>query len=215
MAALVELATEKDLDEISIGELTAAADVNRATFYLHYSDKESLLLDAIDAVAAEISIGAAAASGAELDDADNAPVHTLAFFAELDHHAALYRRVLGPAGSPAVAAHLRNGMQRAITEEIIHRSNDRGIDDRATERGAAFVAGGVIAAAITWLHDDDRVPAAEEAVAVWRMVLAASMSLRGPTADRDRALSNAAPQDHASAAALRQKTTSPRGTHDG
>ncbi len=185
MAALVELATHRDLDEISIGEVAAAAGVNRATFYLHYSDKEGLLLDAISEVTDEVSLGAAAASVDELVDADHAPRHTLAFFAELDRHAALYRRVLGPAGSPAVVAHLRNGIQRAITEEMHHRSADRIVDDRSTSRVGAFVAGGVIAAAITWLEDDDRPPADEEAAAVWRTVLASSMPLWDQAGDID------------------------------
>ena len=132
MAALVDLATRKDLDEISIGELTAAAGVNRATFYLHYSDKEGLLLDAVRALTDEISVGAAAASGKDFADPDRAPLHTLAFFAELDRSAALYRRVLGPTGSPAVQASLHDGLRRAITDEIMHRSADRTIDERST-----------------------------------------------------------------------------------
>jgi AcrR family transcriptional regulator len=186
MAALVDLATRKDLDEISIGELTAAAGVNRATFYLHYSDKEGLLLDAVRALTDEISVGAAAASGKDFADPDRAPLHTLAFFAELDRSAALYRRVLGPAGSPAVQASLHDGLRRAITDEIMHRSADRTIDERSTERSAAFLTGGVIAAAIAWLDDDKRAPATAEAAAVWRMVLASSAALQGQTTPGDR-----------------------------
>ena len=183
MAALVELAARVDLDDITIGELTDAAGVNRATFYLHYSDKEALLLDAIDAVTAAISTGAAAATGEELDDADHAPLHTLAFFAELDRQAALYRRVLGPTGSPAVVARLRDGMQTIIAGEIRRRAPGM-IDDRATERRAAFVAGGVLAAAIHWLGDEDREPVVDEAAEVWRMAVSAAMPRpHGSTAD--------------------------------
>lgn len=36
--ALTKLLNEKDLKEITVSELTALADVNRGTFYLHYSD---------------------------------------------------------------------------------------------------------------------------------------------------------------------------------
>jgi AcrR family transcriptional regulator len=186
MAALVDLATRKDLDEISIGELTAAAGVNRATFYLHYPDKEGLLLDAVGALTDEISVGAAAASDEEFANPDSAPLHTLAFFAELDRSAALYRRVLGPAGSPAAQASLHDGLRRAITDEIMHRSADRTIDERSTERSAAFLTGGVIAAAIAWLDDDKRAPATAEAAAVWRMVLASSAALQGQTTPGDR-----------------------------
>ncbi len=215
MAALVELATHRDLDEISISELAAEAGVNRATFYLHYSDKEGLLIDAIGQVTDEISLGAAAASGEELVDADHAPLHTLAFFAELDRHAALYRRVLGPAGSPAVVAHLRDGIQRAITAEMHHRSAERAVDDRSTSRVGAFVAGGVIAAAITWLDDDDRPPAAEEAAAVWRMVLASSLPLWDRTGGSDADQPRPQHNEPNSASALHSRPTSRRGTHNG
>jgi AcrR family transcriptional regulator len=43
--ALLELIKEKGYDTISTEELTERANVGRATFYLHYKDKEDLLLD--------------------------------------------------------------------------------------------------------------------------------------------------------------------------
>lgn len=44
-AALLELTKEKGYDAISIEEITERANVGRATFYLHYKDKEDLLLE--------------------------------------------------------------------------------------------------------------------------------------------------------------------------
>src|SRR5215211_71766 len=44
-AALLELTKEKGYDAISIEEITQRANVGRATFYLHYKDKEDLLLE--------------------------------------------------------------------------------------------------------------------------------------------------------------------------
>ena len=38
-SALLELTKEKGYDSISIEEITAHANVGRATFYLHYKDK--------------------------------------------------------------------------------------------------------------------------------------------------------------------------------
>lgn len=43
--ALIELIKQKDYDSISIEEITQRANVGRATFYLHYKDKEDLLLE--------------------------------------------------------------------------------------------------------------------------------------------------------------------------
>lgn len=42
--AFLELTREKEYDDISVEEITERANVGRATFYLHYTDKEDLLL---------------------------------------------------------------------------------------------------------------------------------------------------------------------------
>ena len=41
-SALVELLKEKDLEKITVSELSARAEINKATFYLHYTDIYSL-----------------------------------------------------------------------------------------------------------------------------------------------------------------------------
>lgn len=43
MEALIRLLTRKEFDDISIQEIADEATLNRATFYLHYPDKNSLL----------------------------------------------------------------------------------------------------------------------------------------------------------------------------
>ena len=43
MDALVRLLTQKEFEDISIQEIADEATLNRATFYLHYPDKNALL----------------------------------------------------------------------------------------------------------------------------------------------------------------------------
>src|SRR5512134_2049542 len=52
-AALLELIKEKGYDAISTEEITERANVGRATFYLHYKDKEDLLLEEFSEMANE------------------------------------------------------------------------------------------------------------------------------------------------------------------
>src|SRR5699024_2162369 len=41
--AFIQLLNEKDLDKITISDITHKADINRGTFYFHYEDKYMLL----------------------------------------------------------------------------------------------------------------------------------------------------------------------------
>ena len=43
--ALVELMQKKPFSEITIKEICEQADLNRTTFYLHYTDQSALLAD--------------------------------------------------------------------------------------------------------------------------------------------------------------------------
>jgi AcrR family transcriptional regulator len=45
--ALIELIVEKGYDDVSIQDITDRANVARTTFYLHYRDKEELLLNSM------------------------------------------------------------------------------------------------------------------------------------------------------------------------
>src|SRR5512147_2280747 len=51
--ALLALIKEKGYDAISIEDITERANVGRATFYLHYKDKEDLLLEEFSEMANE------------------------------------------------------------------------------------------------------------------------------------------------------------------
>ena len=51
--ALLELIKEKGYDSISVEEITQRANLGRATFYLHYKDKEDLLVDEFNEIVNE------------------------------------------------------------------------------------------------------------------------------------------------------------------
>ena len=53
--ALLQLVKEKGYDSILVEEITQRANLGRATFYLHYKDKEDLLVDVFSEIAKEKS----------------------------------------------------------------------------------------------------------------------------------------------------------------
>lgn len=46
--ALIDLVQEQDFDSLKIQDITDRADLGRATFYIHYKDKEDLLTAVVD-----------------------------------------------------------------------------------------------------------------------------------------------------------------------
>ena len=52
--ALFGLMLEQPYESITIEDVTRRADLGRTTFYLHYKDKEDLLLESIEAIAVEL-----------------------------------------------------------------------------------------------------------------------------------------------------------------
>jgi AcrR family transcriptional regulator len=52
--ALIELALEKEYDEITIQEITEHADIGYRTFFRHYADKDELLRDVVSSVREEM-----------------------------------------------------------------------------------------------------------------------------------------------------------------
>ena len=52
--ALVSLITEKGFGSLSVSDLTSRANINRATFYLHYRDKFDLLVQTEDEIIGNI-----------------------------------------------------------------------------------------------------------------------------------------------------------------
>ena len=53
--ALVSLVQEQEFSDLRVQDITDRADLGRATFYLHYSDKEDLLAAIVDQSYAEMA----------------------------------------------------------------------------------------------------------------------------------------------------------------
>jgi AcrR family transcriptional regulator len=109
--ALVSLIEEKGFDALTVRDITDRAELNRATFYLHYHDKQDLLekslRDAIDELMTDL--------GASTDEqrqliSDESPRPIQAVFEHVARHAHFYRVMLSAAGVPAFSAGVRDYM---------------------------------------------------------------------------------------------------------
>jgi AcrR family transcriptional regulator len=119
--ALVALVVEKGYEKITIQDITDRANVARTTFYLHFRDKEDLLINGIKAIFDQYLH--------EIREITVKHTDKEAMFAELsastrdfDHiaqYADFYRIMLGPQGSPAFVHDFRNFLKETVQEEIL------------------------------------------------------------------------------------------------
>jgi len=109
--ALVALIEEKGFDALTVQDITDRAELNRATFYLHYRDKQDLLenslRDAIDELMTDI--GAITDEQGQLVS-DESPRPIRAVFEHVAQHAQFYRVMLSAEGVPAFSAGVRDYM---------------------------------------------------------------------------------------------------------
>jgi len=107
--ALFTLILEKGYDGVTVEDITRKADLGRTTFYLHYRDKEDLLLKSIDAIADEL-LGQISRTNLLASDAQAMPSFiemrqmnpVLLVFQHAGENASLYQIILrGGSATPA------------------------------------------------------------------------------------------------------------------
>ena len=153
--ALMALILEKGYEAVTIQEITERANLGRATFYLHYKDKEELLVSSLETVFDELV--------ATLDppvisqQLNNTPI--MAVFTHAKENSDLYRVLLSGEGS----AKIYRRIQDYIAKEAIDRffpflPKERPFPDDLL---ANYLAGSLLALTAWWLENEMPYPAEE------------------------------------------------------
>jgi AcrR family transcriptional regulator len=121
--ALLALIKEKGFDSVSVEEITERANVGRATFYVHYDDKEDLLLDEFRKIASNrvqvlseipVSIWRSNKDSLELSDGRAPVMPLLLVFEHAAQNAELYRILLRGDSSQRVGGQIREIIAESI-----------------------------------------------------------------------------------------------------
>ncbi|MEV8634437.1 TetR/AcrR family transcriptional regulator [Streptosporangium sp. NPDC051023] len=168
-SAVLRLAVERDPESITVAEIARAAEVNRATVYLHYRDRDDLVLDAMETAIGEL---AAQAARCPYREPGPVPASLVALFDHVGTRAPLYRRMLGPHGSARFCARLREVLAAELRAPFATGSRPPGHDDVPPEVHAHYVAGALVGVVTYWLGEHPPRPAEEIAASVWGLVRA-------------------------------------------
>lgn len=124
--ALIELIEQQSLDSVSVGDLCAAANITRGTFYNHYKDKEALLHALESEVISGLDVFQEHMANLKLTElakcvALKRPLPLLVeMFDYLRDEGAFLHAVLGAGGDAAFAAHLRDSVCTNLVQSILH-----------------------------------------------------------------------------------------------
>ena len=113
--AFARLMYERGYDAISIQDITDRAGLRRATFYLHYRDKDELLLgllrDTLDELMQQMAQQAPPSYTAETQRAEDELI-----FRHVQAHANLYRAILSGQGAAEITRGIRDFVAGRIRE---------------------------------------------------------------------------------------------------
>ena len=167
-AALFELIKEKGYDAISIEEITERANVGRATFYLHYKDKEDLLLDEFSEMANEkvqvlsdvpFSAWLQSQEDATNPEAEKPAPPLLIVFEHIYENSELYYILLKSEKSSRVVERIRKISTESIVKFMETKAKTEPISLQfkvPMEFFAAFFSGALLSTVDWWLEEEMR-----------------------------------------------------------
>lgn len=157
LQGLMQLMETKDIKDISVKELSDLVDINRGTFYLHYSDIYDMLAQIEDELFTEFHDIIDRTLTPDLVAASpEAPL--LEIFSFLERHREAARIMTGPHGDLAFVNRLKN----LVHERLDHILASRWVRDDSCYL-EAFAVSGCLGVIETWLKQPD--PPAPETVA--------------------------------------------------
>ncbi|HEV2654455.1 MAG TPA: TetR/AcrR family transcriptional regulator [Ktedonobacteraceae bacterium] len=155
--ALFVLIIERGYEALTVQDITERANIGRATFYLHYHDKEQLLEDSLLHLIEEFIQYVELKPGSP----DTYQTLSVRVFQHIAEQHQIYRALLRAEGPPSVSVQLRKCLALLIQKRVLQPLSERSNTKIAPELLAAHSAGSLLALVIWWL-DADLAPTAEK-----------------------------------------------------
>lgn len=152
--ALLDLMEEKEYNKITVQEIAKRSTLNRATFYLHYYDKEELLQtyldDALEALEKSMEI-----PEIEFKYLSNEPHPVfIRMFEQMMKHGRFYKIMLAENKIPSFSSRVLKIIERFVRSGSDHLDKD-GIEKSVpNEIAGAYISSAYLGVIIWWLKND-------------------------------------------------------------
>jgi AcrR family transcriptional regulator len=153
--ALMALIEQKGFDAISVQDITGRAGLNRATFYLHYRDKQDLLIRTSEQIFDSLVAEAGPIDPGNLTF-EKPPQQVVILFQHLAKHRDFYRVVFGRSGVPAFVARMREYLVAFTRPRIasLHTLYSAAVPILDDIFISEYVAGALLGIITWWLEND-------------------------------------------------------------
>jgi AcrR family transcriptional regulator len=184
--ALISLILERGYEAITVGDITDRADLNRGTLYLHYRDKQDLLLRSSDEVYKDLLTQFEPLNREHLSL--NVPERHLALvFEHAAAHADFYRVMLGDHGVPAFVNRLRQIVAEASRSRLDGlRALNPASRSVSPELVAGFTSGALLGALAWWLESGMATPIDQVAQTTLELTVRGVYGTLGITVDEKK-----------------------------
>jgi AcrR family transcriptional regulator len=146
--AFLDLLAEKGYDAITVQAITERARINRATFYLHYVDKQDLLNQSIEEVLQELVTLLKRLALHE---------HTIRVVYLFDHvarHAHFYQTMLADLHLPVFTARLSEIFYETWSQALVQFQPDERRLRVSKDVLISYLTGGLLSVLIWWLNSE-------------------------------------------------------------
>lgn len=152
--ALIALILERGYDNIRPDDIAERADLARATFYLHFDNKNDLLLQTLEDVYDELVIQIRERSPAQTMNADDTAIRIV--FRHAAENRQLYRVMLKSQAATIITDRLRTYLAARVAEQIdaVIPAHIRAADALPMPVVAHYVAGSLLGVIMWWLEQE-------------------------------------------------------------
>jgi AcrR family transcriptional regulator len=170
--ALFPLIQEKGFDALTVQDIIDRANVGRSTFYVHFVDKEDLLVQAMDPFSAELKERQRKAlrEGGASEQRAFSFSHEL--FSHADGHRDLFRTVVGNRSALILQRHFQR-MQVELVREEVKAMAPTGVSNALLEAVVQSVASALYGLLAWWIDGKRRMTVEEVNDLFRRMALPA------------------------------------------
>jgi AcrR family transcriptional regulator len=149
--AFLSLVLDKSYESITVQDILDRADVGRSTFYMHFRDKEALLLACFDEMAEQLrsAIDTRGSTGQSIDPAGPAGL----VFEHAYENRRAYRALCGNTGGQVVQTYLHRLIGELLAENLRPQPAARGAEQHA-EVAAEFYTAATMGLLRWWVDHD-------------------------------------------------------------